>query len=110
MRYSYSYQAEKFSSARRALMLPHTSGEHQSVADAFHECHLGLHKIERADLDDNARSWIEALEVFMDTSGLSDPSDQGLWAVKARSLSTDEKLEISRLVDELAHWFDSRDM
>ena len=105
----YSYQAEKFSSARRALMLPHTRGEHQSVVDALHQCHLGLYKIERTDLDDNARSWIEALETFMDTSGLSDPSGEGLWVVKARSLSTDEKLEISRLVDELAHWFDSQD-
>lgn len=42
----------------------------------------------------------------METKGLSDPNGEGLWAVKARTFTDDEKIELSRLVDELAPWFD----
>lgn len=45
----------------------------------------------------------------MDATGISDPHGDGIWAVKARTFTTDEKIEISRTVDELAHWFDSED-
>lgn len=90
-------------------MLPHTKGEHQSIVDAFHECRLGLHRIDSARLDDNARSLVRALEEFMDTSGLPDQRDEEYWSMKARNFSTSDKFEISRLVDELAHWFDDRD-
>lgn len=100
-----SYQAEKFSTARRALMLPHTRGEHEAIASAFHECSLGLHEIDGGQLDDNARAWIQALEGFMDTTGYSDTNGQGLWSVKAQGFSVDDKLEIARIVDELAGWF-----
>jgi hypothetical protein len=103
-----SYQAEKFATARRALMLPHTRGEHEAIANAFHECSLGLHNIDSAQFDDNARAWIQALERFMDTSGYSDSSGQGLWSIKAQGFTVDDKLEISRIIDELADWFASR--
>jgi hypothetical protein len=46
-------------------------------------------------------------EELMNTDGLNDPSDRGLWKVKAEQLSNDEKIGLSRVVDELAHWFDS---
>jgi hypothetical protein len=42
----------------------------------------------------------------MDTSGLADPNGEGLWSVKARLLNEDEKIELSQLIDDLAHWFD----
>ena len=102
----YSYPAEKFSTARRCLMLPHTSGEAESIMHAFHECSLGLHDLDRDDLDENARDWVRKLEELMNTDGLNDPSDRGLWKVKAEQLSNDEKIELSHVVDELAHWFD----
>ncbi len=101
----FSYQSEKFSSARSALMLPHPNGEAASIAAAFHQCSLGLHQLYEKDLDDNARSWTEKLRELMDTSGLVDPDGRGLWAVKAASLTVDQKFELSRVVDELAHWF-----
>ena len=106
---SYGYPAEKFSTARQALMPPHTDGEHESVVRAFHECRAGLHRMNRSKLDENARSWIYALECFMDTEGLSVSAGESAWTVKARSLTTDEKAEIYRLVDALAHWFDSQE-
>lgn len=102
----FPYQAEKFSAARSCLMLPHPKGEAESIAHAFHECHLGLHDLRRDNLDDNARNWLAKLEALMDTTGLEDPSGRGLWAVKAERLTVDEKLELSRVVDELAAWFD----
>lgn len=102
----FAYQAEKFSAARRSLMLPHPKGEATSIAAAFHECSLGLHKIDRSDLDDNARLWVIRLEELMDTTNLADPNGVGTWTVKAEQLTLDQKFELSRIVDELAHWFD----
>ncbi|MFM9914968.1 MAG: hypothetical protein ACKVOX_04095 [Rhizobacter sp.] len=104
---SYVYPAEKFSAARRALMPSENQGLDESVVRAFHECRAGLHRMNRSKLDENARSWIYALECFMDTEGLSVPAGESAWTVKAKSLTPEEKLEISRLVDELAQWFDS---
>jgi hypothetical protein len=106
---SYGYPAEKFSIARRALMLPHTQGEHESVAIAFHECRLGLHRMNRSKLDEDARLWIHALECFMDTEGYSDSGGESARTIKAKSLTTEDKVAISRLVDDLAQWFDRQE-
>lgn len=101
----FSYQSEKFSVARTCLMLPHTRGEAESIASAFHECSLGLHQLDINSVSDDARSWIRSLNELLDTSGLSDPSKVGLWTIKAESLTTDEQIELSRVVDELASYF-----
>ena len=101
----YSYQAERLAGARSALMLPHPTGEAASIASAFHECHNGLHQLDRSQLDDNARDWLAKLDRFMDTSGLADPYSKGLWQIKAETLTESEKFELSRIIDELAHWF-----
>ncbi|MCC5090607.1 hypothetical protein [Xanthomonas campestris] len=105
----YSYQEEKFSAARHALMLPHSRGESESIAEAFHNISLGLHQLDTSKLDPSAQKWIATLKRFMDTTGISDPDGDGAWAVKARTFTTDDQIEISRTVDELAHWFDSED-
>lgn len=102
----FPYQAEKFSVARSSLMIPHPKGETESIVGAFHECSLGLHELNKKELDDNAKGWIAKLKDLMDTSGLTDPDGRGLWAVKAASLTTEQKFELSHVVDELAHWFD----
>lgn len=86
-------------------MLPHALGEQVSIAAAFAQCHLGLHQFDRSLLDSTSQTWVTRLEVFMNTSGLSDPKREGLWTVKAKTLNTDEKNELSNLIDELAHWF-----
>ena len=88
-------------------MLPHPRGEADSVATAFFEIQLALDEFDETGLDDNSREWVGRLKDFMDISGLSDPSSEGLFTVKARTFNTDDKLEISHLVDELAHWFSS---
>lgn len=100
-----SYQYEKLSSARSALMLPHPHGEAESIAHAFHECQLGLDHLNRDELDDYAREWVSKLENLMDTSDLSDPTKKGLWEIKAETLSVEDKFELSHVVNELAHWF-----
>jgi hypothetical protein len=38
-------------------------------------------------------------------NGLEDPSKRGLWLIKAEQLLTDDKIELSHVVDELAFWF-----
>ncbi len=106
---SYGYPAEKFSTARQALRVPHTDGEHEPVVSAFQECRAGLHRMNRSKLDENTRSLIYALECFMDTEGVSVSAGESAWTVKAKGLTADERLEISRLVEELAHWFASQE-
>lgn len=103
----FSYQAEKFSAARRALMLPHARGEAQSIADAFHECSLALHQFDESHLPDDPTGWIRQLKGFMDTTGITDDNGEGTWAAKARKFTSDEQLHISHIIDELATWFDT---
>lgn len=102
----FSYQAQKLSEARRVLMLPHTRGEAESIAMAFHACSLGFHNFNPDSLDDDARRWFTKITEMMDTSAVDDPEKRGAWVVKAARFTNDEKLELSRVVDELAHWFD----
>jgi hypothetical protein len=86
-------------------MLPHINGEHNSIFSAFHECSLALHKFDKSQLDDNATLWIKKLESLMDVTGISDPHGEGLFLVKAKQLSIEEKIELSHIIDELASWF-----
>jgi len=104
----YNYAAEKFTSARHALMLPHPAGEAASIASAFFEIDLGLHDVEDQHLDDSARHWLRTLREFMDTSGIKDPAEVGTFNLKAEKLTDDEKADLSRAVDELASWFDRK--
>lgn len=102
----YSYQVEKFSSARRALMLPHDRGEANSIVDAFHECNLAFNLFNESNLSETARNYIRKLKEYMDSTDIVDESGEGTWLVKARAFSTDEKREISHLINELAYLFD----
>lgn len=86
-------------------MLPHSRGEAASIANAFHELKLAFHLMDEGGLDDNARTWVRKLKELMDTTGLVDLDSVGLWTVKAQQLGTDEMIELSQCVDELAHWF-----
>jgi hypothetical protein len=101
----FGYQSEKFSLARRAIMIPFPRGEAQGIADAFLACHLGLMDLKRELLDDNAREWVETVERAMDTSGIEDPQHLGTFFVKASRMSVDEQREFANAIDELAHYF-----
>ncbi len=110
----YSYQAEKFSTARSCLMLPHARGEATSIAGAFHECSLGLHDLDEKGLmdsvlHDDAKALIRELRKIMSTEGLKDPNKVGLYTVKAESLSYEERLRLSHIIDELNFWFRESD-
>jgi hypothetical protein len=102
---NYSYQAEKLSLARSCLMLPHSQGEAHSIAEAFHNCSLAFHDMDEAGLDDNAREWVRKIKEFMDTTNVEDNSGKGKWAAKASTLTTDEQLELSNTLNDLASWF-----
>lgn len=101
----FIYPAEKFSVARRLLMLPFRRTEADIIASVFHECTLGLHDIHEDDpeLDQHARDEIQTLKQLMDTSGID--TETGRWAVKAQQLTHDEKRALSDAVDSLATWF-----
>jgi len=101
----FGYQSEKFSQARRALMIPFPQGEAQSIADAFHFCHLGLMDLKRDDLEENPREWIAKVERAMNTGGLQDPHGLGTGFLKASSMTDDQKREFADAVDELAQYF-----
>ncbi|TAM80588.1 MAG: hypothetical protein EPN47_15110 [Acidobacteria bacterium] len=101
----YRYQSEKFSTARRLLMLPHPRGETHSIVSAFHECSLGLQDVSEEDLDETAGEYVRRLRELMDTTGLEDPTGEGVWWVKARAMTESDEFEIARIIDELASWF-----
>mgnify|MGYP006149719991 CR=1 FL=1 len=105
----YSFPAEKFSIARRALMLPHPDGQHASLETALTECRLGLHRMNRAKLPDDIRTGIHQLECFMDTTGFVDADGEGAWVHMLRSRSADDRAEVARLIDMLAQWFASQE-
>ena len=100
-----SYQSEKFSQARRKLMLPHARGEAASIAEAFLEISLAMNTLDEATLDDNARSQVQRLRALMDTSSTPHGSETGAWMAKAKGFSPVQKSEVSSLVDTLAGWF-----
>jgi molybdopterin-binding protein len=88
-------------------MLPRPGREAHAIVAAFSECSLGLERLDRSGLDFNASSWVQRLEDQMNTTGAADPSGRdGLWLVKARTFGVDEQAELTRIIDELAEWFD----
>jgi hypothetical protein len=89
-------------------MLPHTRGTETSIAEAFGECAHAFHNMDEKGLDDSARKWVATIKEFMDTTGIVDTDGEGAWTVKARTLSVDEQIELSHVVDELANWFDRK--
>lgn len=101
----FAYSKEKFSAARSALILPHVKGEAMSIAYAFHEMTLGLAGLDRDSLDDDALCWVEELDGLMNADGFEDPDNEGLLAVKAETLTYDQRHLLSRNVDSLCMWF-----
>jgi hypothetical protein len=104
--HKFAYGAEKLAAARRSLMLPHYRGEAQSIANACHECSLGLKDVLLDDLDANARGWAKTIQLVVEAKGTEDPHGEGTWIVHARTLTQDQQQEFSSAVDSLADWFD----
>lgn len=89
----YAYQSEKLSAARYALMLPNTGGAESAISEAFHECRLAFNKMDDHGLDDSSKDWVEKIKVLMELPG---------------PLSMEQQRDLSRLIDELAHWFNRK--
>ncbi|MGK3985477.1 hypothetical protein WME99_20695 [Sorangium sp. So ce136] len=103
----FSYQSEKLSQARSALMAPHPGGEARSFASAFEFCSRAFHNFDIESVkDQNARHWIETIKTLMNTKGVQDTTGEGTYVHRARAMSTTEKTDFSRAVSELASWFD----
>jgi hypothetical protein len=108
-RQPFSYQSEKLSSARRALMAPHPNGEEYGFVTAFNHCHHGLAELDLNHVEDeDARLWIDSIWRLMSTEGVRRVTGEGLWVQRARQMTLDEKEEFSRAVAELASWFDAQ--
>lgn len=97
-----SYLSEKLASARSALMLPHVKGEINSITAAMIEASLGLDGINRSTLEPSLQDYVRQLDDLMDTTGLSDPNGEGLYAVKARSFTVDQQAQFSHVIDQIA--------
>lgn len=106
MNQKYMYPTEKLNAARRILMLPHPGGEARSLAGAFHECSLGLKGFSDEDFDSHSQTWFRTIRETMDTTGVEDPSGEGTWLRRAKSLDVDQKAAFASAVDELADWCD----
>jgi hypothetical protein len=97
----YSNLREKLASARRMLMLPHPTGEADSIFFAFCEIHKGLENIDRNALEGDVEHYIGKLDSLMDTSGIEDSDGEGLFKKKALTLDESQKSELSATVDDL---------
>jgi hypothetical protein len=61
----YKYPEEKFSQARRHLMLPPLGEEAMVISEACAECGLGLNNVSLDDLEQTARDHISKLMELM---------------------------------------------
>ena len=103
-------QSQRFSAARRSLMLPHGDGEAAAIASAMNACALGLRNLRRGLLDEHASRWLLELEALLGTSAelASANPDRARWLTRAAELDSTAQADFSRLVDELAHWFERK--
>lgn len=105
-RLRYTHLSKAMSAARRSLMLPHLDGEARAIADALSECELGLHNFPDILLDDAARASAATVRIAMSTEGVPEDAVNGSLFRKAEMMNLDEKIILSRAVDELASWAD----
>ncbi len=103
-------QTQRFAAARRALMLPHRDGEAAAIASAMSACALGLRNLRRGLLDEPAERWLVELESLLGASAdlASSNPDRTRWLARAAELDPDQQADLSRLIDDLAHWFERR--
>ena len=89
----YKYPEEKFSQARRQLMLPPPGKEAPAISEACNECELGLHDVSLDDLDNTARDHIAELRKLIG---------------RKQNLSAADKHHLCESIDYLAYYFHDR--
>jgi len=108
---NYSNQVHKLAQARRCLMLPHAfSCEDYSIYEAFTNCSHAFHDLDVQALDELAQELIKEIQELMDPTGTESNPVEVLFLAKARTLSHDDRIRVSRCVDELANWFTRRSL
>ena len=101
----FGYAYEKLSKARSALMAPNFGHKNGSFASALFECDLALRHLNPDDIDNElARTLVRRIEEVLDTAGIDDPEGLGTLAIKLDRMRDNEKLQVSRAIDELASW------
>jgi hypothetical protein len=95
----YKYAEEKFSQARRRLMLPPQGKEALVISEACGECRLGLNNISLDDLDDRARDDRARDRISKLTE---------LLERQQKSLSDTDKQELCDEINSLAYYFHDR--
>jgi hypothetical protein len=102
----FHYQMEKFSEARRALMLPAESDRAHRIGAAFTAMMRGLRELKTDEivepqvLDDLAQ-----LKRLMDATGIEDPHGLGTHFLRAQRLTESEQDQLADVVDDLADYF-----
>ena len=102
---SFQRASSQFAAARRILMLPHPDGQAESVALAFGEIDMGLENLDQSKLDESAKKWLAELVDLMNWKGIEVSAEEGRYLSKAKTLSLDDLLTLSQLVDDLQCFF-----
>ena len=89
----YKYPEEKFSQARRYLMLPTRPKESATISQACSECLLGLSDVPLDDLDEKTQGHIAKLKELMG---------------KKQKLTAADKQELCEAINYLAYYFHDR--
>jgi len=89
-------------------MLPHRDGETAALASALQACAMGLRNLRAGQLDETAARWLVQLRELMGVPDEAKPvaTERAAWLPRAAQMDVDQRADVSRLVDELAHWFD----
>lgn len=96
---NYGYPMQKFSEARRCLMLPHPEGEIRAMVLAMYHSRIGLEHVPEGVLEEPAAKWALELGALIKREKGRDPCEI------AEELSFDERLTLSGLIDQLADYF-----
>jgi len=89
----YKYPEEKFSQARRHLMLPPRGKKALAISQACSECELGLHDLLLDDLDNTARGHIFKLTELIR---------------RIQKLNAADKHDLCESINYLAYYFHDR--
>ena len=86
-------------------MLPFAD-ESAAIAGAFSNCEAGLKTLDRNLVtDDEMLRRLREIEAALDITEVSDLHGHGMWRLKAKKMTEEEKRNFSRNVDECANWF-----
>lgn len=97
---------QHWNAARRALMAPfHDDDENYGFYHALAHCDTALSALKEEPSDLDVEEFLAVIRKALDTQGLEDTEGDGLYLVKARDMTRDEKQHFSDAVEHLATKF-----